>query len=158
MGRTACTEPQCMYKGALYLYLWSRKSRAIPLLPLWAVRPVQNLSACTRVHFTFTYNIFSVSSRVNPLLRLYIVYRLLKTDTLCKAHLLSKVSHYKNKLSASSFQLLSYTNFLMWHITFKPNSILNPHLHLEVYSYLLLSTVIYYAHKSRHWHDSASSA
>jgi len=35
MGRTACTEPQCMY------------SRAIPLLPLWAVRPVQSLSACT---------------------------------------------------------------------------------------------------------------
>ena len=26
---------------------WSRKSRAILLLPLWAVRPVQNLSACT---------------------------------------------------------------------------------------------------------------
>ena len=34
---------------------WSRKSRAIPLLPLWAVRPVQSLSACTRVYFTFTY-------------------------------------------------------------------------------------------------------
>jgi len=33
---------------------WSRKSRAIPLLPLWAVRPAQSLSACTRVHFTFT--------------------------------------------------------------------------------------------------------
>jgi len=31
---------------------WSRKSRAIPLLPLRAVRPVQSLSACTRVHFT----------------------------------------------------------------------------------------------------------
>ena len=30
---------------------WSRKSRAIPLLPLWALRPVQSLSACTRVHF-----------------------------------------------------------------------------------------------------------
>jgi hypothetical protein len=40
MGRTACTEPQCLY------------SRAIPLLPLWAVRPVQTLSACTRVHST----------------------------------------------------------------------------------------------------------
>ena len=26
---------------------WSRKSRAIPLLPVWAVRPVQSLSACT---------------------------------------------------------------------------------------------------------------
>jgi len=32
MGRTPCTEPQCL-------------SRAIPLLPLWAVRPVQSLSA-----------------------------------------------------------------------------------------------------------------
>ena len=30
---------------------WSRKSRAIPLLPLWAIQPVQSLSACTRVHF-----------------------------------------------------------------------------------------------------------
>ena len=35
MGRTACTEPQCLY------------STAIPLLPVWAVRPVQSLSACT---------------------------------------------------------------------------------------------------------------
>ena len=31
---------------------WSRKSKAIPLLPLCTVRPVQHLSACTRVHFT----------------------------------------------------------------------------------------------------------
>ena len=54
MGRTACTEPQCLYKGALYLLVpWSRKSRAITLFPLWPVRPVQSLSACTRVHFTF---------------------------------------------------------------------------------------------------------
>ena len=43
MGRTACTEPQCLY------------STAIPLLPLWTVRPVQSLSACTRLHFTFFY-------------------------------------------------------------------------------------------------------
>ena len=36
---------------------WSWKSRAILLLPLWAVRAAQSLSACTRVHFTlpFTY-------------------------------------------------------------------------------------------------------
>ena len=32
---------------------WSRNSRAIPLLPLWAIWPVQSLSACTKVHFTF---------------------------------------------------------------------------------------------------------
>ena len=33
---------------------WSRKCSAIPLLPLWDVRLVQSLSACTKVHFTFT--------------------------------------------------------------------------------------------------------
>ena len=35
MGRMACTEPQCLY------------SIAKPLLTVWAVRPVQSLSACT---------------------------------------------------------------------------------------------------------------
>ena len=35
IGRTACTEPQCLY------------SIAIPLLPLWAVRPIESLTACT---------------------------------------------------------------------------------------------------------------
>ena len=29
------------------LVLWSRQGRAIPLLPLWAVRPVQSLNDCT---------------------------------------------------------------------------------------------------------------
>ena len=32
---------------------WSWKCRTIPLLSLWAVRHLQSLSACTRVHFTF---------------------------------------------------------------------------------------------------------
>jgi len=47
IDRTACTEPQCLY------------SIAIPLFPLWAVRPVQSLSACTRVQFTFTFSVRS---------------------------------------------------------------------------------------------------
>jgi hypothetical protein len=34
---------------------WSRKSRAIPVLTVRAVGPVQSLSACTRAHCTFTY-------------------------------------------------------------------------------------------------------
>jgi len=45
----------------------SRKSRAIPLLPLWAVRPVQSLSACTMVHVTyrdsFTYRLRLVGAQ-----------------------------------------------------------------------------------------------
>jgi hypothetical protein len=32
----------------------------MPLLPLWAVRLVQSLSACTRVHFIFTFGHESV--------------------------------------------------------------------------------------------------
>ena len=36
---------------------WSRKGRAIPLLPPWAARPVQSHGACKRVHFTFTMKI-----------------------------------------------------------------------------------------------------
>ena len=94
IGCTACTEPQCLYNGALYLYLYLYSpyrpyglyrasvpvqysytstppmvrtactepqclySTAIPLLPLWAVRPVQSLSACTNVNFTFTLQCF----------------------------------------------------------------------------------------------------
>ena len=91
MGRTACTEPQCLYKGALYLYLTVELylyspyglyglyrasvpvqggtlplpySRAIPLLPLWAVQPVQSLSACTSVHFTFTLLVLFLESNL----------------------------------------------------------------------------------------------
>ena len=37
------------------LVLWSWKGRAIPLLPLWVIQPVQSLSACTRVTFTFYF-------------------------------------------------------------------------------------------------------
>jgi len=74
IDRMACTEPQCLYNGALYLYLYLYSPygpyclyRAsvpvqqctlplpIPLLPLWTVRPVQSLSTCTTLHFNFTY-------------------------------------------------------------------------------------------------------
>ena len=41
MGRTACTGPQCLYKGALYLTLVPVQGCTLPYL-----------SACTRVHFT----------------------------------------------------------------------------------------------------------
>jgi hypothetical protein len=37
---------------------WSRKSTAINLLPLPDARPVQSLSACTRVTFTFTLMVY----------------------------------------------------------------------------------------------------
>ena len=55
MGCTAFTEPQCLY------------SRAIPLLPIWAVLPVQSLSACTRVHFTLPLNFLFLDAESTPL-------------------------------------------------------------------------------------------
>jgi hypothetical protein len=51
IGRTACTQPQCLY------------STAIPLLPLLAVRPVQILSACTRMHFTFVGALLHINTK-----------------------------------------------------------------------------------------------
>jgi hypothetical protein len=47
MGCTACTEPQCLYKDALYLYRVSVPVQGCTL-------PVQSLSDCTSVHFTCT--------------------------------------------------------------------------------------------------------
>ena len=41
---------------------WSRKSRAVPLLPLRAVRPVQSLSACTSVHVTLLTLYFKITN------------------------------------------------------------------------------------------------
>ena len=62
---TSCTMGTGYFRGVMsgkgvtltphpLLVPWPRKGRAIPLLPLWAVRPVQSLSACTRLTFTFT--------------------------------------------------------------------------------------------------------
>ena len=40
---------------------WLRKSRALPLLPQWAVRPVQSLSACTLDLYLYSpYGLYSL--------------------------------------------------------------------------------------------------
>ena len=59
---------------------WARKSRAIPLLPLWAVRPVQCLSTCTRVPFTFTFTL-CVLSRYIILYFIILILHICKKDT-----------------------------------------------------------------------------
>ena len=53
------------------LVSWSCKGRAIPLLPLWGIRPIQSLSACTRVHFTLPFFIYLAA--VGRSLKKYIV-------------------------------------------------------------------------------------
>jgi len=93
MGRMACTEPQCLYNGAPYpsppLVPWSRKSTAIPLLPLWAVWPVQSLSVCTTVHLT-THPLlvpWSRKSRAIPLLPLWAVWPVQSLSACTTVHL-----------------------------------------------------------------------
>jgi len=57
-GRGVTLTPQPL------LVPWWGKSRAILLLPLWVVGPVQSLSACKRVHFTYrpTFNWYQDTS------------------------------------------------------------------------------------------------
>ena len=75
---------------------WSWKSRVIPLLPLWAIWPVQSLSACTTVHFTFYAWTISCSVRffeisglcqcTSVLLRVYGVCEKARTNYLLTGH------------------------------------------------------------------------
>jgi len=76
---------------------WSRKSTVIPLFPLWTVRPVQSLSACTRVHFTFTLHLRCISLVLFSLLTHFLfyvfIYCNLQYDRLCG--LVVRVSGYR---------------------------------------------------------------
>ena len=64
------------------LVSWSRKSRAILLIPLRAVRPVQSLSACTTAHCTFTY----LTVKAIPLLPLWAVQPVQSLSACTTAH------------------------------------------------------------------------
>jgi hypothetical protein len=83
MDRTACTEPQCLY------------SRAIPLLSLWAVRPVQSLSACTVEIYLYSpygaYGLYKASVPVQVCT--YFDTHNLGAHT---SHYISLIIHWKN--------------------------------------------------------------
>ena len=90
MCRKTCIEPQCLCNGAIYLYIYlyspyvlyalyrasvlaQRCSLplSIPLFPLCAVLSVQNLSACTTVHFTLPLKLSTYSVSIRTLTILY---------------------------------------------------------------------------------------
>jgi len=89
------------------LVRWSRNSRAIPLLPLWVIRAVQSLSACTRVHFTFTFKHIDYFPKENS------VIGVPNGDVFCEVR-------------------VKFCFFIcMWIYSFKPlNAKLNPICHL----------------------------
>jgi len=59
MGRTACTEPHCLYKGALYLYYepsFTCQVRVVYILLLWKLScPLRIIELMTEINvFIFT--------------------------------------------------------------------------------------------------------
>ena len=66
--------PYALYRASVYVQGCTLPySKAIPLLPLWAVRPVQSLSVCTRVTFTFTFG--TLIDKVQDVIAEYTVVR-----------------------------------------------------------------------------------
>ena len=89
---------------------WSRKGRAIPLLPLWAVRPVQGLSACTRMHFTFfTFIGFCIITRFKERSR----FSFISQNNQQMEHAINFLSPRKCKISVSSDWITSVLMFLI---------------------------------------------
>jgi hypothetical protein len=60
MGRTACTERQCLYKGALYLYLTVELYLYSPYGPYGLYRASVPVQGCT---LPFTVTDFSMDSK-----------------------------------------------------------------------------------------------
>ena len=62
MGRTACTEPQCLYKGALYLYLTVELYLYSPYRPYGLYRASVPVQGCT-LPLLFTVCVLTRSAR-----------------------------------------------------------------------------------------------
>ena len=110
-GRTVCTEPQCLY------------SRTIPLLPLWAVRSVQSLSACTvELYLYYPYGPYGVyrasvpvqySYNYNPIL----AARSVQSLSVCTVELYLYSPYGPNGLYRASVPLqYSYTSTPLWAV------------------------------------------
>ena len=107
---------------------WSRKGTAIPVLPLWAVQPVQSLSACTRVHFTLPVplcRLFTVTVSNDPLLRsrfLVLSLNVLNPELNPICYLLALLAHHflhVSRIRVKSLPLrflMSYIYIYMEHL------------------------------------------
>ena len=56
MGRTACTEPQCLYKGALYCYLYMEVA---PFSQLWYQSPKFCMHILFLIYFVTVLHVLS---------------------------------------------------------------------------------------------------
>jgi hypothetical protein len=111
MGRTAPTEHDCLY------------SRAIPLLPLRAVRPVQSLSACTvELYLYFPYGPYG-QYRASVPVQVFTKFRVtILNNSRPVSHVLSDCSPVSPFLAIHS---IKHTH--KHHILSKVDTLLNRH-------------------------------
>jgi len=109
---------------------WSRKSRAIPLLPLWAVRPVQSLSACTVELYLYSYGpygLYRASVRVQGCILPLFTFYYIQTESGSKKQKFNPEGtggysmeseqfyihlHYKEQLQSTYYMLMYYFELL----------------------------------------------
>ena len=77
MGRTVCTEPQCLYKGALYLYLTVELYLYSPYGPYGLYRASVPVQGCTLQSLFILLNAVMFRSQTDRLQVLQ--YKSLKT-------------------------------------------------------------------------------
>jgi len=165
MGRTACTEPQCLYSIAIpllplwavrpveglsactvQLYLYSPQclySIAIPLLPLLAVRSVQTLSACTvQLHLYYPYRPYGLYRASVPVqgCPLLLLYTSSNTQDIPLLSFLKQLSAYKN---LSQMKFISRFNVDKTSLTFCAEIIcISASLHLTYFSHATLLLIL----------------
>jgi hypothetical protein len=90
---------------------WSRKSRAVPLFPLWDVLPVESLSFCTRVHFNlYPFHLFVTRHFSLVTLSLYFLCDMSRNSSCLRTNSVNFFSIFEEKDSTRCKQTLE----LLW--------------------------------------------
>ena len=95
---------------------FSRKSRTIPLLPLWALRPIQSLSACTVQLYLYSpygpYGLYRASVPVQ--------YSYTSTPPMCRTACTEPQCLYKGELylypRLPTLHILPYSTCILFYI------------------------------------------
>ena len=90
---------------------WPWKGRAIPLLPLWTVRPLHSLSAWTSVHFIFCQNPGALRSSTDLHMDCFLLLsKELSEDLIC-GKFWNFFSHWLSIVSKNQPSKLTFVDF-----------------------------------------------
>jgi hypothetical protein len=107
MGRTACTEPQCLYKGDLYLYLYYHHQSPPLIIAFSQLNPIHSLEAYKHCSTMSSNNILPLQRGIPECHPLYFSTKFLRTILI---------------ESSSTFAILSpwniHCNYKLWNYLF----------------------------------------